>query len=119
MFCKIMSTTVVDFVGLRGGVDAKVPGLQAQPVKGMHHIDQLLPAELIVEPAAGEIQARDDAIEDVQGIAVSQIRQRCPRKTDVDSGDLFLGLLDLAAHLRRERLRRHLRKGHRASQKSR
>src|SRR5712692_2393223 len=78
----------------------------------MDHIDQLLPAQLVMEPATGEIQARDDAIEDVQGIAVWQVCQGSPRKTDVDGSDLFLGLLDLAAHLRRGRLRRHLRKGH-------
>src|SRR6266436_10443743 len=84
----------------------------------MHYIDQLLPTEFIVEPATGDIQTRDNAIENVQGIAVSQVRERGPRETDVDGGDLLLGLLDLAAHLRRGRLRRHLWKGHRARQES-
>src|SRR3989442_1785253 len=61
----------------------------------MHYIDQLLPTEFIVEPATGDIQTRDNAIENVQGIAVSQVRERGPRETDVDGGDLLLGPLDL------------------------
>src|SRR5215510_7096367 len=79
----------------------------------MHHIDQLLTTECIVEPATGQIQTRDNAIKDVQGIAISQVRERCPRETDVDGGNLFLGLLDLEVPLRRERLHRHFRKSHR------
>src|SRR5215813_1703812 len=82
----------------------------------MHHIDQLLTTECIVEPASRQLQPRDNAIKDIQGITISQVRERCPRETDVDGGDLFLGLLDPVARLGRERLRQHLRKGHRARQ---
>jgi len=86
----------MDFVGLRRRVDTEVPGLQPCPVQGMHHIDQLLATQGLVEPATGDIEARDKPIEDVQGIAVFQVRQGRARKTDVDGCDVFLRLLDLA-----------------------
>src|SRR5712691_3011508 len=83
----------------------------------MDHIDQLPATQLIVQPAPGDIETLDNAIEDVERIPIAQVRQGRARKTDIDGGDLFLRLRDFTTLLGRERLRQYLRKGHGAGGK--
>ena len=88
---------------LRGGHDPKIAGLQAQPVKRVHHVYQLPAAQVRVQPAARKTDARQDSVENMQRIPVVQICDGGARKAQIKSRYLFTGLLDLAARLRGSR----------------